>query len=404
MDDESRRGPGPEPAYGGDRRPDDEQLRDAMAALLGLGPAAAERGTDAPALTVPPPRRLESASDASEPAPAASATDFWSPSEPPLPGDPGELPSDWFRVDPPSLAPDWPLRDAVGATESPAADDGGPVGAATTSAWLTDDAAAPDRPSPDDEAFTDPSAAEFWASPEPAPSPEPSLAGDADAGASSPNGAADEVPARTGESAVAPGPSVATAVGPDLAGDRKEPKADGGTSLAALQEAGLAGPLNTAMGDLRRLYPDGEGGERLAPAPAPAPVDFGRSVEPEPSAHRPARAESRWRRLGPGVVVASLVVIAFAVVLLARNPDGGRSPLDSGARQSTSVPPAASQTTVPANGDVLELPPIPEEALLDEPGGDPAAGTSGGSPAASNADRRSPVAPRPRAGATSGPR
>ncbi|HEX2023429.1 MAG TPA: hypothetical protein VHF00_01895, partial [Acidimicrobiales bacterium] len=214
------------PASGGDRidvaprpRGDDEGLKNAFAALLGLRGEEGDMAASAvSAVSLPPPR---TAPDTAPPEPPP-ADDLWGPSDAPAPSGEWAIPEP-LDEPPPSAddfwsSPDdepsdraWAPIDELGA--SPIVD----VASAT---------AAQDLP-----ASADPSPPEVD---EPRP-PDLSL------------------PARDRD------------MPPHVDVDRAEEPGAASSSLAGLQDVGLGGPLNTAMGDLRRLADDSLG--RATPAP-----------------------------------------------------------------------------------------------------------------------------------------
>jgi hypothetical protein len=317
------------PASGGERidvaarpRGDDEGLKNAFAALLGLQAedGGAPKGT--PTAVSLPPRRTspqEWAPPEGLDDPPRAADDFWSSSgdEPPA--------SAWAPADAPEPAP--PAEPAP------------PPGP-----WMAHE----DR---DDE---------FWAAPVadvPPVTAAPGLSPSADLSAPE----VDEP--RLPDLSL---PAADRDVPPHVPGDRAEEPAVGASSLAGLQDVGLGGPLNTAMGDLRRLADD-----RLGP-PAPPADTRGGSLRASFD-HRVVLLREWWgarrRELLPGVGVALLIVVAFAVVLL--NRDGDPRPVGT---VSTSVPPAsAPQSTLPPAEETTTVP-LPPEDVVPTPPIEPSAG------------------------------
>lgn len=111
---------------------------------------------------------------------------------------------------------------------------------------------------------------------------------------------------------------------PDGAGEA----AAAAQAAAALEESGFGGALHTALGELRRIaddpVPAGGGSSALgtgtdgAPWPPSEPASASDRLGGNPAAWLASLHDwwtARWKDLLPGIVVASLVVVAFAVVL-----------------------------------------------------------------------------------------
>ena len=374
MGDDVPSGAGSEQPEGRARQQDDESLKNAMAALLGLGP---ERGRGASSPSIPPPRLPEPRPHAAENplsaafgSPDASADDFWSASEPaPLPGeDPvPEAPPPVLDPPAPLLHPPDPVVDGPAPRldppppllhpPDPVVD--GPAPRLDPPPPLLD-AGAPRAAVREGgpRALSEPSAGEFWVSPDSLSPPD------------------------------APGAIDSVAVDPSRSSD------DERSAATALQDAGLAGPLNTAMGDLRRLYPDGD--DDGSPPPVLPTIDV-------PSARPPARQrrprvqagwESRGRELVPAAVVALLVVLAFAVVLTGRGGDDEGSRVDA-ANRSTTLPPTTASTMPTGAGEPTPLVPPLEEPLPVDPTESPPPSPPSASGRA-DADQPAPVAARSR--------
>ncbi|MGI9032853.1 MAG: hypothetical protein DLM54_04795 [Acidimicrobiales bacterium] len=195
--------------------------------------------------------------------------------------------------------------------------------------------------------------------------------------------------------------------GPAAAGAGND--VDTAASAAALHEAGFGGPLHLALGDLRRISDDD-------PAPTSAMVSTGNSDYT--SAGPPHRRggvggawaatvadwwTARWRDLLPGMVVAALVVIAFAVVLIT----GGRhdSKVDTTSPTSSDV-----TTTVPDGITAASLPPdtsMPGTTLASgsaTSGGGGATPSPAGHASSTGVPARTPVTSPPPHGGTTKPR
>ena len=161
---------------------------------------------------------------------------------------------------------------------------------------------------------------------------------------------------------------------------------------AALQYAGLAGPMNTALSDLRRV-----GGNHADVTELAAPVAAGGYASSDRLAELRDWWSDRGRELLPGLAVAGVVVFAFAVVLLGRGSDSDGSKVNTGrATVSTVVP-----TSTPDLSAVSE--PAADQPVVDEPVGsplfsEPVPGGGSRAPAAKK-PTTSPASRRPTSGA-----
>ena len=376
---------------------DDEGLRDAMAALLGLGSqgsnggAGGSRGSSG--ISIPPPRQATPVADVEAPSVAAppdstpdsTPDDFWSLSdEPELPGNwsssealapPDSAPDDfWSRPDEPRSATAWSPSDPP-ASPDPSTDHAWRPSLEPESpeSWSAADAAS---------RAVDREADDFWSSSDEPQSPgEPVGAPSVGAGPGpwAPLGSSSEgapaadplVPGDDGTDA----PTAPIHVWPHSSGERHgEPASEAeGSSVAALQDVGLGGPLNAAMGDLRRLYPDAD--ERVTRDAALPPAGPAGGGSP---AHRRVQFLAAWwasrrKELVPGMVVGLVIVVAFAVVLLGRGGDSGPSGVKT--TGSTTVP-ATDLTTVPGEGDIPPPLPLADEMVPAEPSTDSPEGGS----------------------------
>lgn len=373
---------------------DDEGLKDAMAALLGLGSQGSNLGaggsSGSTGISIPPPRQATPVADLEAPSVAAppdstpdsTPDDFWSLS------DESDSPGNWSSSEalaPPESAPDdfWSRPDEPwSATAWSPSDAPGPQDVSSDHAWRP--SLEPEPPGSwsavDAPRAVDAEADDFWSSSDEPPPGEPVGAPSAGPGPWAPLGTSS--PDAPAADLLLPGdadtdaPRAPLHRWPDTAGEGhgeqgSEPEP---SSVAALQDVGLGGPLNAAMGDLRRLYPDAD--ERVtrdAALPAASP----------PASASPGRRRvqflmawwaSRRRELVPGLVVGLVVVVAFAVVLLGRGSDSGPSGVKT--TGSTTVP-AADLTTVPGEGDIAPSLPLADEMMPAEPSPDsPAAGSS----------------------------
>ncbi|HEV3401562.1 MAG TPA: hypothetical protein VG078_07035, partial [Acidimicrobiales bacterium] len=335
------------PASGGERtdvaarpRADDEGLRDAFAALLGLRGEDGGAAATATAVPLPPPR---TASPAAPPTPEPPpANDLWAPSD--APASTGE----WARPE--------PLDDPP-----PSADDfwSSTHDEHPSSAWAPADepepASAPSEPEPASAPGPwmahNPERDELWAAPVADVTPATAAVEDPASADARPFELDDPRPPDLFLPAGDRGPTIPPVISLDRGDEAAAP-----SSLPGLQDVGLGGPLNTAMGDLRRLADD----------------NFGRAARPpetRPGSRRASFDESvvllqewwaaRRRELLPGLGVALLIAVAFAVVLLTRDGDAGR-PVGT---VSTSVAPAATAPpTLPLAEETTTVP-LPEELV-----------------------------------------
>lgn len=166
------------------------------------------------------------------------------------------------------------------------------------------------------------------------------------------------------------GPTLVTTppVGPHPAGEVDAAAAV--EAATALHESGFDSALHTALGELRRIA--------VEPVPVHAGADAAASMPPEGPAWPPTEPASaservggdpaawlaslgewwtaRWRDLLPGIVVATLVVIAFAVVLASGTKHANTSHVDT--RPSLSSDPSTTiaglfATSASPNGDAV---------------------------------------------------
>jgi len=141
-------------------------------------------------------------------------------------------------------------------------------------------------------------------------------------------------------------------------------------AAAALHESGFDSALHTALGELRRIA--------VEPVPVHAGADAAASMPPEGPAWPPTEPASaservggdpaawlaslgewwtaRWRDLLPGILVATLVVVAFAVVLASGTKHANTSHVDT--RPSLPSDPSTTiaglfATAAPPNGDAV---------------------------------------------------
>lgn len=359
---------------GSAHRPDaDEGLKSAMAALLGLGPQT-PGGTSAAPLRIPPPRPPDLRLDdpligpPADPSPEPSVEDFWSPpSREPFSAD-GPL----VDVPPPVLDPPAPLLDPP----EPIVD--GPAPRLDAPPELVD--ALPDTSVEGTSAAErdlwappDSSADDFWAAAEPVSAADAELENES--------------------TALEPPPGEGAPWAAAL-GAPPPPAAHAGSTDTALQEAGLAGPLNTAMGDLRRLYPPDDHADALPPVVASPPAYPSRSPSRRHRSGPRAWWASRGRELVPGLAVAFVVALAFAVVLIGRGGDDERSRTDT--KGPTTLPSTGTPTTAPTPSDLFAVVPPPEELPPADPGAD--ASDAGSAP--SRVSPPSTAQSRPRASGT----
>lgn len=333
---------------GGAVRPDDideERLGQAMAALLGGGwPGADEKGA-ASGFTLPPPRHFETVDHA----------------VPPLVGEPAP--------------PDGPV--VAGGAEAEVEPEAEPEPAASD-AWASDPWASIDEPAASDAwaPIDEPAASDPWASID-EPTQAHSVTWD------------DEAPQESEPALVEP-LAYSDAVSPPDdwwgADDPVEPVASGPEpgDQAALEHAGLAGPMNTALSDLRRV--GGADADATSPAlgvPPGAYVGSGKLAELR------YWWSGRGRELLPGLAVAAVVVFAFAVVLLGRDPDSDGSKVNTGA-----VPTVTVTTSPPLPEDPVASEPLFGETFGDPLFSDPLPDAGSGSPAV-NKPSPSPTTRRP---------
>ena len=162
----------------------------------------------------------------------------------------------------------------------------------------------------------------------------------------------------------------------------RSPSSDPDGSTTALKEAGFAGPLHSALGELGRIIP-----ERTALTSTPTDRnDLPGATAPRaawtenPQSHgrRPAWLSASglrqaWlarRDWGPGLMVAAVVVVAFVVVLAVGAGDRTTSRVST--RPTTSI--SSPSTTA-------EVPTVPFAEVPPEPLADPGvAATDGASP------------------------
>ena len=413
---------------------DEERLSQAMAALLGGAwpDSAPGDAAPAPAFTLPPPRRFDDqqpdADSWDEPVLAEASgaaaqespppADLWfepsdsahvvdPPERPPLdvgagagaaeataaPPPPAAAvgaagPEQPASVDEPTQAHVWGPLDDVALAPGPAASDAPPVADAPVAfdvpsdAWsLADAPVAFDAPAPPDD---------WWAAgDDTGPTPVVPPAGadaeaDAHAGADA-DAAHPEPPGLSWPAAGDP-----WAEGP--AGSGPEPQ-----DQAALEEAGLAGPMNTALSDLRRV-----GGADADPTVLAAPVAAGGYA----GSGRMSEFQDWWshrgRELLPGLAVAAVVVFAFAVVLLGRGSDP-ESNVETG-RVSVSTVPTTVPDLAPSEPTIDESIDTPLFSEPPPPGSEtPAAGNSSPAPTTRRPAARAPApGPRSSGGPTGG--
>lgn len=190
--------------------------------------------------------------------------------------------------------------------------------------------------------------------------------------------------ARPADLSLPPAGEVDDPLGPSTPDFELEPRADASTS--ALQEAGFTSPLHSALSELGRIIPDsgeGEEGEEPAGVPtvaAPAAEATGQGPRwPARASRGPSVAPLRerwasgWRERAPALVVAAVVVLAFAVVLATGPDDDDNKGIDAGRSTPSTAPPTTSAF-------VPEMT-LPLEPPIDE--GVPAVSSDGGAPAAS---------------------
>lgn len=177
----------------------------------------------------------------------------------------------------------------------------------------------------------------------------------------------------------------------------RRPLPEAEESTAALQEAGFASPLSSALGVLGRVIP-GQGAETAPPPSAPAePGIAGGSSGRRPEWLSVAALRQAWtthrHEWAPGLLVGALIVVAFAVVLAA----GGRD--DTNSRVSTR--PQPSVTSPDTIYDVpTTLAPDATVATEEVPVEDGAAAVTPAAPSRSSLRGRStpaPAAPKPKA-------
>ncbi|HEX2042912.1 MAG TPA: hypothetical protein VHF24_09780 [Acidimicrobiales bacterium] len=320
--------------------PDDETLGAALAAVLGLSSEGSGSPVTTPrAVSVPPPRRPPYSPPSTDPVTVAAggeqpsaSDDFWGSGDELERLDARPAPSEEDGV------PDVRLASAGEAPARPFAEssDADAVGSRLSAPSASD-------------------ADDFWGEPETDESPPAPAEDEPEAPGLRPR----EVlprdlwlrPAdRDRDRAASPTPPV----------DRPEEPSE--SSLTALQEVGLGGPLNTAMGDLRRLADEGahRGTEPVASEARGADDSHAQGVVP-----RRDRLRDRRRDLPLQLAVAALVVIAFAVVLLTRGGDSRRG-IDT--RVATSTPPTTAQApAVPAADASTTSVPLPEEVMPPPP-------------------------------------
>lgn len=166
-------------------------------------------------------------------------------------------------------------------------------------------------------------------------------------------------------------------------------------AAAALNESGFGSALHTALGELRRItdeavpaYAAASPTSSEGPWPPPEAASASERVGGGPADWFASLGDwwtARWRDLLPGMLVAGLVVVAFAVVLVSGSRHADTSHLDT--RRSVSSDPS---TTIPGLFTTESVP----------PGGVPPSGT--GSPAGGG--RSSPfVAPVTTKASSAGP-
>ena len=170
-------------------------------------------------------------------------------------------------------------------------------------------------------------------------------------------------------------------------------------STVAMQEAGFASPLHTALGELRRLTPENDEAvsqpvvDDSAQA-ASAHLGPGSRSARERSYRRRRVAWVEWwstrgREVLPAIVVGVVIVLAFAVVLASGSKDkarkAGTRPADVG--RSTLVPTTAFSDTVPPDTAATNEPPAGDgtsgPAVTDGSGATSSEGSNGVSRATS---------------------
>lgn len=158
-------------------------------------------------------------------------------------------------------------------------------------------------------------------------------------------------------------------------GSRRTPKRDEAT--AALQDAGMASPLTSALGTLGRVIP-GEGGES-GPSPAGRPeaaAASGGLSSRLPEWLSVAALRETWatrrRDWVPGLMVAALIVVAFAVVLAAGGRDDNGSEVRTEPRPTVTSPDTTLEvpTTLPTDVTVpVEEAPVVDAGVAATPSG-----------------------------------
>jgi hypothetical protein len=174
------------------------------------------------------------------------------------------------------------------------------------------------------------------------------------------------------------GATLATTAAGGLQADGAGEAAAAAQAATALEESGFGGALHTALGELRRIaddpVPAGVGasapgtGTDAAPWPSPEPASASDRLGGNPAAWLASLHDwwtARWKDLLPGIVVASLVVVAFAVVLASGTKRSDPSHVDTrrpiASDPSTTIPglfataeppvgPTTSVATVPKSG------------------------------------------------------
>lgn len=372
---------------------DDERLSLAMAALL--GGAWPDEGPEGglPAFTLPPPRRFDAVDQGgappatgAEPAPGEGS---WAPPEPGAPAEAG--------YDRPPAGAEWAAAASAPtalagdiAADPPAAE---PLAAEPLAAAAEPLAAEPVAGDPW-ASIDEPTQAHTWtAADDPAPPAEPSPL-EAPAPRSDPPPADDWWESSEDTGAVAAAATGAETVDPWSIDSLDHSGASGAepADQEALELAGLAGPMNTALSDLRRV-----GASEVDATAMAAPVEPGGYPEPGKLAELQNWWSGRGRELLPGLAVAAVVVFAFAVVLLGRGSDDSK--VDTGrVAVSTSAPPTTSDLSA-VTEPVLD--PLPEEPAAAPALSDAAPGS--GAAVTPNTRRASPsVTRRPSGGVPAG--
>lgn len=310
----------PRPGLPGDGDVDEERLALAMAALLSNAwPDDSGDNGGLPAFTLPPPRRFDAGDEqVVEPAAdvaAAAAGDPWTEADV-VPPDP------WASIDESTQAHMWSAVDDVPASD-PAS---------------TGSAASSDAPAPADD---------WWAASE-----DTSV---------TPLGAAEE------GQPVPPGPVWPT--GDPWTNEPLQPAGSGSEpeDQAALEHAGLAGPMNAALSDLRRV-----GGAEPDVTELAGPLGAGAGAFS--GSGKLSELHDWWSERGrevlPGLAVAAVIVLAFAVVLLGRDSGTDGSKVDTGAVVATTAVPTTSPDLSIASEPAID--PTIEDPLFSE--STPAAG------------------------------